>query len=164
MKWSFLNINTQLEAISFSFRSMQGLQKKYRTWQCVVQLSLVGCDERPAQSRQRDREPWKRGWLSWWALPELVSTCFKFWGDPRFGLKMLIDGYGSPILYPMIFYRLVIRVNHWQGMHYSKALWGDDACEFRPERWEQGAPHRQGRSDGKIGVSEKNEKWDVLCE
>ena len=30
-----------------------------------------------------------------------------------------------------------------QGMHYSKALWGDDAYEFRPERWEQGAPHRQ---------------------
>ena len=29
-------------------------------------------------------------------------------------------------------------------MHYSKALWGDDAYDFRPERWEQGAPHRQG--------------------
>jgi len=28
------------------------------------------------------------------------------------------------------------------AMHYSEALWGADAAEFRPERWEKGAPHK----------------------
>lgn len=28
------------------------------------------------------------------------------------------------------------------AVHYDKKLWGDDACEFRPERWENGPPHK----------------------
>ncbi|CAE7217051.1 FUM6, partial [Symbiodinium pilosum] len=28
------------------------------------------------------------------------------------------------------------------ALHYSKELWGEDAAQFRPERWEQGQPHK----------------------
>eukprot|EP00449_Zooxanthella_nutricula_P008692 CAMPEP_0198498702 /NCGR_PEP_ID=MMETSP1462-20131121/7170_1 /TAXON_ID=1333877 /ORGANISM="Brandtodinium nutriculum, Strain RCC3387" /LENGTH=577 /DNA_ID=CAMNT_0044227641 /DNA_START=39 /DNA_END=1770 /DNA_ORIENTATION=+ len=28
------------------------------------------------------------------------------------------------------------------AVHYDKKLWGDDATEFKPERWEHGPPHK----------------------
>merc|ERR1712039_149056 len=28
------------------------------------------------------------------------------------------------------------------AVHYDKTLWGNDVNEFRPERWENGAPHK----------------------
>ena len=54
-------------------------------------------------------------------------------------------------------------------MHYSKALWGDDAYEFRPERWEHGAPHRRGlthdytcsnHSDGTLRMAVSTKEHD----
>merc|ERR1711948_186623 len=28
------------------------------------------------------------------------------------------------------------------AVHYDKTLWGNDVNDFRPERWENGAPHK----------------------
>eukprot|EP00435_Cladocopium_sp_Y103_P068298 s670_g31.t1 len=62
-------------------------------------------------------------------VPPAVGFARQARGDQLLGKKWRIPD-GMPVI-----------VNA-MGMHYSKALWGDDAYEFRPERWEHGAPHR----------------------
>lgn len=62
-------------------------------------------------------------------VPPAVGFARQARGDQLLGKKWRIPD-GTPV------------VVNAMGMHYSKALWGDDAYEFRPERWEHGAPHR----------------------
>eukprot|EP00438_Fugacium_kawagutii_P018281 Skav222992 [mRNA] locus=scaffold1827:234945:236435:- [translate_table: standard] len=62
-------------------------------------------------------------------VPPAIGFMRKARGDQLLGKKWRIPNNTLVIVNAM-------------GMHYSKVLWGEDAAEFRPERWEHGAPHR----------------------
>eukprot|EP00490_Sorites_sp_Unknown_P000333 CAMPEP_0114664908 /NCGR_PEP_ID=MMETSP0191-20121206/29702_1 /TAXON_ID=126664 /ORGANISM="Sorites sp." /LENGTH=530 /DNA_ID=CAMNT_0001908369 /DNA_START=36 /DNA_END=1628 /DNA_ORIENTATION=- len=62
-------------------------------------------------------------------VPPAVGFMRQARGDQVLGKKWRVPN-GTPVIINAM------------GMHYSKALWGEDAFEFRPERWEHGAPHR----------------------
>lgn len=62
-------------------------------------------------------------------VPPAVGFMRQARGPQLLGKKWRIDA-GMPVI-----------VNA-MGLHYSKALWGEDSYEFRPERWEHGAPDK----------------------
>jgi len=62
-------------------------------------------------------------------VPPAIGFMRQARGDQLLGQKWRVPA-GIPV------------VVNAMGMHYSKALWGEDSYSFRPERWEHGAPHR----------------------